>query len=142
MTRVGRIVAVTLGLSVAGAVLGAVASVVAILLVTAFTDQPPIPLHHDVLGFAAAFGAGVGIIAAPAGAWLLLRSVPLGRAMLWSVLGTIFGGVALWTAPIGHDQIGRAVVGAVLGFLGAALVLRRTAARARPTRTPATAPLD
>ena len=142
MSRVARIIAVTAGLGVAGAVLGAVASVVAILLATALTDELPIPFHLDVLGFVAAFGAGVGMIAAPAGGWLLLRSVPLGRAMLWSVVGTILGSVALWTAPIGHDQIGRAVVGAVLGFLGAALVLRRTAARARRTRAAATAPLD
>lgn len=142
MTRAARIIAVTAGLGVAGAVLGAVASVVAILLATALTDELPVPIHLDVLGFVAAFGAGVGIIAAPAGGWLLLRSVPLGRAMLWSVVGTVLGGVALWTVPIGHDQIGRAVIGAVLGFLVAALILRRTAARAPRTRTPAAAPLD
>jgi hypothetical protein len=131
MTRVGRILAVTAGLSVAGGVLGAVASVIALLLAAALTEGLPLPLHLDVLAFVALFGAVLGMIAAPAGGWLLLRRVPVGRAMLWSVIGTIVGGVVAWAVPLGHDQIGRAVIGAVVGFLAAALVLRRTTTRVR-----------
>ena len=134
MSRAGRIVAVTAGLAVAGGALGAVASVVAMLLATAITERQPLPRHLDVLAFVAGFGAVCGIIAAPAGGWLLLRQVPLGRAMLWSVMGTVVGGVVAWTAPLGHDQIVRAVLGAVLGFLVAALVLRWTTPRVRPAR--------
>jgi hypothetical protein len=138
MTRAGRIVAVTAGLAVAGGVLGAAASVIALLLAAALTDGLPLPPHLDVLTFVAGFGAVLGSIAAPAGGWLLLRQVPLGRAMLWSVIGTVVGGVAAWTARLGHDQIGGAVMGAVAGFLIAALALRWTTRRARQPRASAT----
>lgn len=137
--RAARILAVTAGLGVAGAVLGAMASVVALLLAAAVTEGLPVPLHRDVLGFAAGLGAVCGVVAAPAGGWLLLRHVPLGRAMLWSVIGTVLGAVISWTVPLGPDQIGRAVLGAIAGFLIAALFLRRTTPRARvgPGSTPA-----
>jgi hypothetical protein len=131
VTRAVRILAVTGGLAVAGAVLGAVASVVAVLLATAITEEPSLRIHRNVLAFVAGFGALCGIVAAPAGGWLLLRHVPLGRAMLWSVMGTVVGGVVAWMIPVGRDQIGRAVLGAVLGFLAAAFVLRRTTPRVR-----------
>ena len=131
MTKVVRILAVTAGLGVAGGVLGAVASVIALVVATALTEGLPLPLHLDVLAFAAGFGAIFGIVAAPAGGWLLLRHVPLGRAMLWSVMGTVVGGVVAWMIPVGRDHIGRAVLGAVLGLLAAAFVLRRTTPRVR-----------
>jgi drug/metabolite transporter superfamily protein YnfA len=134
VTRVVRILAVTAGLGVAGAVLGAVASVVALLLATAITEGPSLQLHLDVLAFVAGFGAVCGSIAAPAGGWLLLRHVPLGKAMLWSVTGTVLGGVIAWMTSVGHNQIGRAVLGAVLGFLVAALLVRWTTPRVRQTR--------
>lgn len=128
-TRAARIVAVTAGLALAGAALGAVTSVVALLLAALLTEGLPLPLHRDVLGFVAGFGAACGTVAAPAGGWLLLRHVPLGRTMLWSVIGTVAGGVLSWTLPLGHDQIGRAVMGAIVGFLAAALFLRWTTPR-------------
>jgi drug/metabolite transporter superfamily protein YnfA len=115
-----------------------VASVVAMLLATAITERQPLPRHLDVLAFVAGFGAVCGIIAAPAGGWLLLRHVPLGRAMLWSVLGTVVGAVVAWTVPLGRDQIGRAVLGAVLGFIIAALLVRSTTPRVRPAHNPST----
>jgi hypothetical protein len=136
VTNVVRILAVTAGLAVAGAVLGAVASVIAFLLATAITEGPSLQLHLDVLAFVAAFGAVCGIIAAPAGGWLLLRHVPLGKAILWSVMGTVVGGVVAWTASVGHDQIGIAVLGAVLGFLVAALLVRWTTPRVRAAGDP------
>lgn len=139
MTRVARILAVTAGLGVAGAALGAVASVVAVLLATAVTEARPLPLHLDVLAFVAGFGAVFGVIAAPAGGWLLMRHVPLGRAMLWCVIGTVVGGVIFWTVPLGHDQIGRAIIGAVAGFLIAAVALRRMTPRSRAARGATTA---
>jgi hypothetical protein len=113
--------------------LGAVTSVTALLIATALTEGVPVPIHFDVLIFVAGFGAVLGTIAAPAGGWLLLRHVPLGRAMLWSVLGTVVGAVTLWTVPLGRDQIGRAIIGAVAGFLVAAIVLRWTTPRSRHT---------
>lgn len=130
-TRASRILAVTVGLGIVGALLGAAASVIAVLLAAAISEGRPFPIHPSVLGFAAAFGAGCGVVAAPAGGWLLLRHVPLGRAMLWSVIGTVVGGVTAWSLPLGHDPIGRGVIGAIVGFLVAALLLRRTTPRVR-----------
>jgi uncharacterized membrane protein YfcA len=139
VTRAVRILAVTAGLGVAGGVLGAVASVITFVVAMVLSEGLPPPIHLDVLAFVAGFGAIFGIVAAPAGGWLLLRHVPLGRAMLWSVMGTVVGGVGVWMIPVGHDQIGRAVIGAVLGFLGAAFVLRRTTPRVRADGDPSRA---
>jgi hypothetical protein len=80
----------------------------------------------NVLVFAAVFGAICGAIAAPAGGWLLLRRVPLGRAMAWTVIATVFGAVVLWVLPLGYNRIERGILGAIVGFLAAALALRWT----------------
>lgn len=87
-----------------------------------------------MLAFAAAFGAVCGAVAAPAGGWLLLRRVPLGRAMGWTVIGTVFGAVLLWVLPLGYNRIERGILGALAGFLAAALALRWTTRHA--PRTP------
>jgi hypothetical protein len=120
------VLAVTAGLSLAGAVLGAIASTIALFLATVITDGVPGALQLDVLGFAAAFGAVCGAVAAPAGGWLLLRRVPLGRAMAWTVIGTVLGAVVLWVVPLGYNRIERGILGALAGFLAAAVALRWT----------------
>jgi hypothetical protein len=75
--------------------------------------------------------------------WLLLRHVPLGKAVGWSTVGTIVGGVLGWTlAVILHDatpwlrtgmgdEVKAALFGALVGFLVAVLVLRRRASAGR-----------
>ena len=140
MGRPLRIFAVTLGLAVTGAVFGALAGVVAFALGLLISQGFLRPGDLDALPFAGGFGAIIGAIAAPAAGWLLLRRVPLGRAVAWSVLGAVTGAVAGWVLGGGFDAgtngvrsfgdpFVNAVAGALLGFLIAAVVLRRRAGR-------------
>ena len=46
-----------------------------------------------VLGLAAGVGTVIGVFTAPLLAWAILRRVPLGKALLATVLGTVSGGV-------------------------------------------------
>ena len=140
MGRPFRIFAVTLGLVVTGAVFGAVAGMVAFGLALLITQGLVRPNELAALPFAAGFGAIIGAVAAPAAGWLLLRRVPLGRAVTWSVLGTVAGGVTGWVlgggfnagvdnAPSFGDPVLNGLVGALLGFVIVAIGLRRRAAR-------------
>lgn len=134
MNRPLRILVATAGLAAAGAALGALAGVVALAVGVALTEHGVIAA--DALGFSVFFGAVLGAVAAPAAGWLLLRRVPLGLAAGGAVLGTVVGGAAGWAlAGRTHDQIGGGLLGALLGFLAAALVMRFTLGRAaeRPT---------
>ena len=76
-----------------------------------------------------AAGAAIGVIAAPIMSWLLLRDVPLGRAILHTAIGTVFGGILglVLASPF---------IGAVAGFSAAALRLsisaRQRSLRAAP----------
>jgi hypothetical protein len=68
--------------------------------------------------FGGTFGAAVGAVGAPAMTWLLLRHVPLNRAILLCALGTVGG------ALIGMAASGRPVIGGCTGFVLAAVVMR------------------
>jgi hypothetical protein len=145
MARVGRIIAVTLGLSVAGAIFGALAGVTALVLLVALNGSAEfLSLRTlQMLVIPAIIGASLGALGAPAIAWLLLRYVPLGKAIAWSTVGTVAGGVVGWTLAValpdaspGIDtavggQVKGAVLGAVGGFLAAAIVLRLRASVGR-----------
>jgi hypothetical protein len=137
MARAGRIIAVTLGLSAAGAVFGGFAGVVALALSLALTEGGDIFSRYilQVLAIPAILGSALGALGAPAAAWLLLRRVPLGKVFLWTVVGTVTGGVAGWIAgamraavngapPLFGDEVIAAILGAVAGFLATALLLR------------------
>jgi hypothetical protein len=67
--------------------------------------------------FGGTFGAIVGGLGAPTLGWLLLRRVPLGRAILWTTVATIA------SALLGILVAGRPVTGALTGFALAPLVL-------------------
>jgi hypothetical protein len=117
-----RVVGVTAGLSLAGAAAGAVVGLVMTLVTGGFASAPSIAA---VLLPAAGVGAGCGAILFPVGAWTLMRSVPLGRALLWTLVPSSIGaavGLGFFglTAPVG-------ILGATLGFAAAALLLRRSA---------------
>jgi hypothetical protein len=120
-----RIVAVTLGLTFAGAVLGGVAGAVALAIALVVTEGPAAAADTTVLAFAAYVGAVLGAVSGPVAAWLLLREVPLGRAFMGSVAGTVVGGVAGWVSTTAFDQIQYAVLGALAGFFTAVIALRR-----------------
>jgi hypothetical protein len=65
----------------------------------------------------------------PAAGWLLMRRVPLGRAMLWTTVGTISGGLVGWFTPFWVDELYRTLVCGFLGFIIAVITLRRLGAR-------------
>ena len=146
MPRVGRILAVTLGLSVAGAAFGALAGAVALALSLALTASTDIlrPDIWQVFAIPATIGAIFGAVGAPAAGWLFLRRVPLGKVFMWTAIGTAAGGVAGWLVgvalraaangppPLFGDEVISAILGAVAGFLIAVVVLRVRASRSEP----------
>jgi hypothetical protein len=133
-----RIVLVTAGLCGAGAVVGAICSAAAVSLIAAIEGGVGSLTSRELrglLGIAGAFGAVVGMIGAPALSWALLRRVPLGRAMLFTAIGTVMGAVGgELTRPLNPyaRTVPAVLVGAFLGFIGAG-VLARLRAPTSPT---------
>lgn len=126
MTReqLRRIAVVTLGLSVAGAVVGAALGVLAVAgLLVALGGRGA----DGLLVIAGGFGAVLGLVLAPIAAWTLMRHVPLWRAITETGLGTALGSAAGWVlAPvIGGAALWPLALGLV-GFGAAALRLRLT----------------
>jgi hypothetical protein len=118
-----RIVGVTAALLAGGALFGAIAAVLALVLASALTGGlawgAPIALV-----FAAVAGAALGAPLFPAAGWLLLRRVPLGIALIGSMAGTVLGGVAAWVLTRGNDPMSTPILGAIIGFACAAIVMR------------------
>lgn len=121
MTRLGRIVMVTIGLVGAGIVSGALAGGTAFALVVVLADGR---ISTELFEIGAIFGAPLGAITAPLLAWLLLRRVPLGRMFLVCSVGTAIGGVVGWFATgAGGDIILNPIGGAFIGCVVAAIAL-------------------
>lgn len=119
------VVKITAGLSAAGAVAGAVVGLAMTLVTGGFTGPSSIA---QLLLSAAGAGAAAGAILFPIGAWVLMREVPLGRALLRTLVPSAAGaalalGFFGMTAMVG-------TVGATIGFALSAWRLRRTAPRA------------
>lgn len=117
-----RIVGVTAGLSAAGAITGAGVGLAMTLVTGGFFGPASVA---QILLSAAAVGAICGAVLFPLGAWTLMRKVPIGRALLWTLVPSAVGAaVALGffglTAPVG-------IVGATIGFALAAWRLRGSA---------------
>ena len=127
--RAGRIALVGSGLMVASGIFGAIVGAIV------FSAGAGIVMHTfgwSAITWGAARGAVMGGIVAPLGAYVFLRRVPLGLAIPGLTLGTILGGTAGELAP--HPQLGewQSALGAALGFVIAAAVLRfRTAQPAK-----------
>ncbi len=121
MTRLGRIVVVTIGLVGAGIVSGALAGGTAFALVVVLADGR---ISTELFEIGAIFGAPLGAIIAPLLAWLLLRRVPLGRMFLVCSVGTAIGGVVGWFATAaGGNIILNPIGGAFIGCLVGAIAL-------------------
>ncbi|MBV9107791.1 MAG: hypothetical protein JO306_00110 [Gemmatimonadetes bacterium] len=124
MNRIGRILAVTAGLIVGGALAGALAAVVALGIAVALTPS----LHGGGVGAAlqnaAMVGAVFGGVLFPAAGFIVLRRVPLGLALLGTLLGAVIG----WFVP--PVPIEHAINGALIGFVISTLLLRLTLGRA------------
>jgi hypothetical protein len=117
-----RVASVTAGLSIAGAVAGAGVGLAMTLITGGFSGAASIA---PVLLSAASVGAACGAVLFPLATWTLMRRVPLGRALLWTLVpSTVGAALALGffglTAPVG-------IAGALAGFLPAAWRLRRSA---------------
>ena len=131
MTRRSRIVALTLGLVGVGAAVGAIAGATVAALVVAVLESPRAALYPELLRLGATFGAPLGAVLFPLAGWLLMRHVPLGRALLGTAAGTVAGGLVGWFVPVGPDRIARTLIAGIVGFVLAVLALRRSAAATR-----------
>jgi hypothetical protein len=109
-----RVVVVALGLMVTGAAVGSVCGVVALSLILGAGGRLP---DANVALVAGLFGGALGAILGPAAGFSILRRVPLGKAIGWTALGAIAGGL------IGVPFAMGLILGPVVGFGVAALAL-------------------
>ena len=122
---------VTLGLVAVGAIVGAIAGAIVMVGGVVLSDRGfPRGIYLPIAG--GYVGAMIGAPLAPVAGWLLLRHVPLGRAILVTGLGTIAGGVTGLAARVTGNPIRGAVICGVLGFLIAAFYLRASLRRRVP----------
>ena len=135
--RVSRAASITLGIALVGAVIG---GVIGAALLTGWTSLSWVSYvgggRGSLIAGGAAAGAALGAVLAPLTAWVFLRRVPLGMALLQTTIGTTAGaaiGLGLDSAGILlKTGVPAGVVGAIAGFLAAAIRLRfakRTTAR-------------
>ena len=130
MSRTLRIAAVTGGLLVAGAVAGTVAAEAAFLVAAVFSHTGEV-INRQSLLTAGSTGALLGGVLLPITAWIFLRRVPLGLAVLGTLLGTVVGGALGWVLFSGSDQIRGGLGGAFAGFALSTLLLRLLASAPR-----------
>ncbi len=122
-----RVLTVTLGLVGAGAVVGAVCGALALAVVLTLTGKPQVLLDPELYAVGGVFGAVTGAVFAPAMSWLLLRRVPLGRAIAHTAAGAVLGGAIGFFLPVlnlGLGAIPGFLWGGLLGATGAAIRLR------------------
>jgi hypothetical protein len=125
MNHTGRILAVTAGLIVGGAIFGAIAAVATLMIGLAAIGRGGEVFDLIALEIVATVGAMLGGVLFPAAAWLLMRTVPIGLALLGTVAGTTAGGAAGWlVASNDFDQVVYALIGGVIGFAAASVLLR------------------
>ena len=85
-----RVIAITSGLVLAGAVTGALSGVLAIEVAVVVYLRSLAPFQ--LLGASSVIGAVFGAVVAPVLAWSALRHVPLGRATAGIAIGAGIGG--------------------------------------------------
>lgn len=125
-----RIVGVTALLAGLGAFLGAACGAATVGGLLVIRDGPSVLLDGvtwSLLIVPTGFGAVTGALIGPAIAWTLLRHVPLGRAMLWTALGTIvaaaIGELVLPFNPYTRG-VPAVIFGGIAGFVIAAIAVR------------------
>jgi uncharacterized membrane protein YfcA len=128
---------VTAGLTLAGALTGAVCGLLALapLLISHWLRPNPdyyFATYSEIAPWAAGAGAALGAVCGPTLAWSLLRHVSLWRVILWTAVGTVVGSFAGWAANTNPISPGLPAIfgGAILGMIVAGVGLRR---RARKT---------
>jgi hypothetical protein len=125
MERLGRRLQVTALLSAGGAAAGALSAVALSFLATAVANAST-PTGHVEYYYGPAGFAFVGAVGTPVLTWLLMRRVPLWRAILEPAVGGVLGTLlALITIPLFHPPLLVQPL-CMLGGIGiAALRLRR-----------------
>ena len=118
-----RVVVVTAGLALAGAVVGAFSAVIALATVIFLRGDVAHAYVLLQLEIAGGAGATLGMISAPVVVWGMLRRVPLGRVFLRLTLGTVLGGVLGWFAFSSLDMILGPTIAAFVGFMASAVAL-------------------
>ena len=138
MSRTTRIVLVTGGLALTGAAVGATLSPLLLLALGLARGMPVLGVDLSFLGIPAAFGAAAGAILAPIASWSLMRHVPIWRAIVETLLGTILGAsVGMFFGPVLRLGLLWPIIFGIVGFLIAAARLRWSA---RTTPAPTVVP--
>jgi hypothetical protein len=121
-----RILIVLLGLMATGSVIGATLGALALWVAAAILGiMPNRPSDAELLVAGAEAGALTGAILAPISAWSLMRFVPLWRAIGEPALGTTLGAMAgALAATAMNGGLAWPILGALIGFLVAAVRLR------------------
>jgi hypothetical protein len=120
-TRIARVTGL---LSLAGACVGAVAGGVTLVALEALPALwGGFAPEFVALGIGPFVGGALGAVLFPAAGWLLMRHVPIGRALLATLAGTWLGALVALSTPLSHSLL--AVLGIpVVGFVIAAVVVR------------------
>jgi hypothetical protein len=125
MANARRFLVITAGLIATGAVVGALAAMAGYFIGALKTDDGPMGVWG--YSFLATVGAAYGAVLAPLFGWLVLRYVPLGRAIGWTALGTVIGGAV--GVATHSDPLFAAPAGFVMASILARLSVRRRAAK-------------
>lgn len=136
MSRVRRILAVTAGLTLTGAIAGGLAAAVGLALAAVIRRDIGIVLIPEVWGWSALFGGAVGGVLAPLTGWLFLRHVPLGKLVVQTTIATaLLGG-------LGFAFNFNPLVAAGIGFLAEStrLAIRTPRRKASPQLPPEESP--
>jgi hypothetical protein len=137
MVPIRRVAVVTVGLALTGAAVGAMLSPLLLLAMGLAYGRPVLDADLSFLRFPAAFGAVAGAILAPVASWTLMRHVPIWRAIVETLLGTILGasiGMFLW--PVQQLALLWPIIFGILGFTVAAARLRWSRGAKPPATTP------
>lgn len=122
LIRAFRLLEITLGLSCAGALFGGIAGGAGLATVLLFEPQ----MWRSFLEFcefAASVGAVLGMVGAPAVAWVMLRRVPLARMFALLTVGTTVAAVLGWFAFSRFDMIWGPTFSGFVGFMATAIAL-------------------
>jgi hypothetical protein len=117
-----RLLTITFGLSCAGALFGGLAGGIGLAIVLLFEPQMW-RSYLELCEFAASVGAVLGMVGAPAVAWVMLRRVPLGRMFALLTTGTTVAAVLGWFAFSRFDMIWGPTFSGFVGFMATAIAL-------------------
>lgn len=118
-----RMLLITAALAVAGATFGGVAGATFGLILQLMSPAPGMDVF--ALMFLGTLGAIYGFVLGPIGAWVVMREVPLGRAVVGTTVGAVAGGMVALLPGLGWSIF----IAPAVGFFVAANLLRRHARR-------------